>query len=50
VAGFWRQHQLWDGTYTFQDLVDFHEMFDVTENNKERIREAENERLNAGRH
>jgi hypothetical protein len=43
LTGFWRQHELWDGTYDFQDLVDFHEMFDVTERNKEIAREAAQE-------
>jgi hypothetical protein len=30
-----KQHELWDGTYTFSDLLDWHEMNDVrTENEK----------------
>ena len=22
IAGFWRQHELWDGTYTLDDFLD----------------------------
>jgi len=29
MAGAWQQHQVWDGTYTFDDLLDWHEMHQV---------------------
>nr|DAR08474.1 MAG TPA: hypothetical protein [Caudoviricetes sp.] len=35
----WKQHELWDGTYTFKDLLDAHEIILV--NNENRRREAE---------
>lgn len=34
VAGHWRQHELWDGTYTVDDLLDIHEAMDAHEENK----------------
>jgi len=37
--GEWQQHELWNGTYTFDDLVDWHEMFTVREENKRRAQE-----------
>lgn len=40
VAGMWRQHETWDGTYTFDDLLDAHEVLMVQEKNKQRAREA----------
>ena len=36
MSGEWRQHELWDGTYSFDDLLDMHEMIDVREENKAR--------------
>ena len=36
----WQQHQLWDGTYTLDDLLDAHELLEVTEENKRRAYEA----------
>jgi hypothetical protein len=35
----WQQHQLWDGTYTLDDLLDWHEMSSVREENKFRAKE-----------
>jgi hypothetical protein len=29
TAGIWRQRELRDGTYTFADLMDAHEMLDL---------------------
>ena len=26
AAGFWKQHELWDGTYTLDDLLDITEV------------------------
>nr|DAP01124.1 MAG TPA: hypothetical protein [Caudoviricetes sp.] len=35
----WKQHELWDGTYTFSDLLDAHEMILVTHENQRRAEE-----------
>jgi len=29
AAGLWRQHELWDGTYTLDDLLDAAELIQV---------------------
>ena len=29
IYGFWRQHELWDGTYTLDDLLDVVEVIAV---------------------
>ena len=29
AAGFWQQHELWDGTYTLDDLLDIVELIRV---------------------
>ena len=34
AAGLWRQHELWDGTYTIDDLLDAVELITV-----QRVRE-----------
>lgn len=39
IAGFWRQHELYDGTYDIGDLLDVLEMLDVKEENERRYRE-----------
>jgi hypothetical protein len=36
----WRQHELWDGTYTLDDLADYHEMAQVAAENEKRAQEA----------
>jgi hypothetical protein len=36
----WRQHELWDGTYTFDDLLDAREIIEVREENRRRAEEA----------
>ena len=38
MAGLWRQYEISDGTYTFLDLVDIHEMLDAREENERRAR------------
>lgn len=38
MAQLWRQHETWDGTYTFQDLLDIHEALDVRDENEQRAR------------
>lgn len=40
MAGMWRQHELWDGTYTLDDLADAHEMLAVNAENQRRAYEA----------
>ena len=32
----WQQHELWDGTYTFKDLLDAHEILIVKQENRRR--------------
>ena len=39
-AGLWQQHELWDGTYTFSDLLDAHELLDVRYENERRANVA----------
>lgn len=36
MAGDWRQHQVWDGTYNLDDLQDWHEISTVKAENKRR--------------
>lgn len=36
MAGMWRQHETFDGTYTLDDLLDAHEMLDLKEENERR--------------
>ncbi|WP_275541051.1 DUF6889 family protein [Clostridium tetani] len=36
----WRQHEVWDGTYTLDDLFDAHEILKVTSENERRAYEA----------
>jgi len=40
MMGIWQQHELWDGTYTLDDLMDAHEMLAVKYENERRSREA----------
>jgi len=40
VEGMWRQHELWDGTYTLDDLLDIHEILLVKYENQRRASEA----------
>ena len=40
AAGLWRQHELSDGTYDFDDLLDAHELLAVKAINADRAREA----------
>ena len=42
AAGYWRQHELWDGTYTLDDLLDITEMIRVMRENEYRSTEAMN--------
>jgi len=50
MNGAWQQHQVWDGTYTFGDLLDWHEMFTVKNENERRVREwSENQQKDINR-
>ncbi|WP_157261499.1 DUF6889 family protein [Paenibacillus sp. A3] len=40
MTGIWQQHQVWDGTYTLDDLLDAHEMLEVRYENERRAYEA----------
>ena len=40
MEGLWRQHELWDGTYTLDDLLDVTEMIRVRRENEYRAMEA----------
>ena len=37
VGGMWRQHEIWDGTYTLGDLLDAHEIMSVKAENQRRF-------------
>ena len=39
VDGMWRQHEVWDGTYTLGDLLDAHEIISVRVENQRRADE-----------
>ena len=39
-AGMWRQHELWDGTYTLDDLLDAVEVIQIRHENERRAAEA----------
>ena len=41
-TGMWRQHELWDGTYILDDLLDIVELIRVKRENENRAREALN--------
>ena len=41
AAGMWRQHELWDGTYTLDDLLDIAELIRVRNENQARAAEAQ---------
>ena len=40
TAGMWRQHELWDGTYTLDDLLDAVEVIQIRHENERRAAEA----------
>lgn len=41
MEGLWKQHELWDGTYTITDLLDIHEAMTIFSVNKEIVTEHE---------
>ena len=40
AAGHWRQHELWNGTYTLDDLLDIVELIRVRRENEKRAVDA----------
>lgn len=46
VAGMWRQHEVRDGTYSFRDLLDAHEIMAVKAENRRRAEEAAQREVN----
>jgi hypothetical protein len=38
--GMWKQREIWDGTYTLDDLMDAHEIIEVRHENERRAHEA----------
>ena len=40
AAGRWQQHELWDGTYTLDDLLDIAELIRVKHENQVRAMDA----------
>lgn len=40
INGMWKQHELWDGTYTFNDWLDAIEMIQVKGENEQRITDS----------
>ena len=42
TVGMWRQHELWDGTYTLDDLFDAVEVIRVRRENEQRALETMN--------
>ena len=40
AAGLWQQHELWDGTYTLNDLLDILEVLQVRQENEHRMAES----------
>ena len=40
AAGMWKQHELWDGTYTLDDLLDAAELVQVRRENEARAMEV----------
>ena len=40
AAGLWKQHELWDGTYTLDDLLDAVELIRVSRENTRRVAES----------
>ena len=40
AAGHWQQHELWDGTYTLDDLLDIVELIRVKRENEYRAGEV----------
>lgn len=39
----WQQHEVWDGTYTLDDLLDVHEILSIQNENRRRAQEVGSE-------
>ena len=37
MAGVWKQKETFDGTYSFEDLLDAHEILDIKAENENRL-------------
>lgn len=44
MNGYWKHHELWDGTYDIDDLLDIHELMAVKQENDKRISDFNNKR------
>lgn len=49
AAGLWKQHETFDGTYDFDDLLDAHEILAVKAINAKRAHEAAEQKAESGR-
>ena len=49
MAGHWRQHELWDGTYTLDDLADMHEIMIVQAENEQIMQDYVKQRQEVGK-
>ena len=49
MAGHWRQHELWDGTYTIDDLADMHEIMLVQAENEQIMQDYAKSRQEVGK-
>jgi hypothetical protein len=38
MAGYWKQHEVFDGTYDIDDLLDIHELIIIKSENEKRAR------------
>ena len=41
AAGLWKQHELWDGTYTLDDLLDIIELIRIRRENEWKASESD---------
>ncbi|MCI8628043.1 MAG: 4-alpha-glucanotransferase [Firmicutes bacterium] len=52
IAGYWKQYEIWDGTYTLDDLLDITEVMIVKSENEKReyqyMEQQKEVRKNAG--
>ena len=49
MAGHWRQHELWDGTYTIDDLANMHEIMLVQAENEQIMQDYAKSRQEVGK-
>ena len=49
MRGDWRQHEVWDGTYTLDDLTEWHRMTAVKVENERRMNEWHEQQANLRR-